>query len=101
VAKYLVLALNGPVEGDGQEETYNRWYDEVHLPELRAVPGIVKATRYKVVQSNQPWPYVATYQIETDDLQATMAAMQAGMGPFDPSFKREGSGNLLAIALGD
>ncbi len=101
MAKYVVLAMNGPVEGEGQEETYNRWYDEVHIPELLAIPGIVKATRYKVVQSNQPWPYVAAYEIETDDLSATMAAMQAGMGPFDASFNREGSGSMIAMALGD
>ncbi len=99
MAKYLVLALNGPSEG--QDEAYNRWYDEVHLPELLAVPGIVKATRYKIVQSNQPWPYVAAYEIETDDLKATLGAMQAGMGPFPDSFQRDGSGNILAMALGD
>ena len=96
--KYLIVALNGPK--DGQEETYNSWYNEVHVPDLLAVPGVVKARRYKTLHSNTKWPYVATYELETDDLQGTLAGM-ARARPFDPSFDRDNSGNVIAIEILD
>ncbi|RZA11656.1 MAG: hypothetical protein EOP02_31870 [Proteobacteria bacterium] len=99
MAKYLIVALNGPKEGEGTEEIYNKWYDEVHVPALLKVPGIVAARRYKTIQSNLNWPYVATYEIETDDFAMTMKAMGEGMGTFDPSFDRENSGSIVAIEL--
>jgi hypothetical protein len=97
MAKYIMLALNGPTEG--QEEAYNDWYSDTHVPELLNIPGIVSARRFKTVQSNLQWPYVAAYEIETDDLQTVMANMQAGLSPFPVFFDRSKSAHLLAIAL--
>jgi len=45
------------------EEELNRWYEEEHLPERLAVPGIRAATRYRSVEV--PGRYLALY--ETDD----------------------------------
>ena len=98
LAKYLILAMNGPIAGEDQEDLYNAWYDEVHVPDLLAAPGVVAARRFKVLHSNTKWPYVATYEIETDDLDQTLKAM-AQARPFDPSFDRENSGNIIAIEL--
>jgi hypothetical protein len=98
MAKYILLALNGPTAGKGDEETYNRWYDEVHVPDLLAISGITSARRFKVLKSSTPWPYVAAYEIETDDLQAVLAEMETKPRPFDPTFDRSGSGHIVAIA---
>ena len=51
MARYLLLALNGPTKGEGDEATYNRWYDEVHVPDLLDVAGIKSARRFKIIQS--------------------------------------------------
>jgi hypothetical protein len=99
MAKYLIIALNGPKPGDDNEATFNRWYDETHVPELLAVDGIVAARRFKVVKSNTQWPYTALYEIETDDLNTTLAGMAKGMGPFDPSFDKENSSSIIAMEL--
>jgi len=48
MARYLLLALNGPTKGEGDEETYSKWYDEIHLPAISAVDGIVSAKHFKV-----------------------------------------------------
>jgi len=45
------------------EDELNRWYDEEHVPERLAVPGMRSATRYRSVQT--PGRYLAVY--ETDD----------------------------------
>ena len=96
--KYLIIALNGPKEGEGQEEAFNAWYDETHVPELLSAPGVVAARRYKVIRSNTQWPYVATYEIETDDLAKTFEGMSKA-GPFDASFDQANSANIIAIEL--
>jgi hypothetical protein len=98
MAKYILLAMNGPTTGEGDEETYNRWYDDVHVPDLLAVSGIISARRFKVLKSSMPWPYVAAYEIETDDLPAVLAEMETTPRPFDPTFDRSVSGHILAMA---
>lgn len=98
MAKFLLLALNGPTGAD-VEEAYNRWYDEIHLPDLLELPGVNSARRFKVVQGTVRWPYVAAYEIETDDLAGLMTVMEHQPRPFDPSFDRANSGHIIAIAI--
>ena len=40
------LVFSNPA--DGQDEAYNSWYDEVHVPEVLATPGVVAAQRFDV-----------------------------------------------------
>ena len=42
----LLVVLSGPVAPE-REDTYNDWYTNVHLPDVLAVPGYVRAARYK------------------------------------------------------
>jgi hypothetical protein len=71
-----------------REDEFNRWYSEIHLPEIRAVPGFVAARRYRVhtpgaVEDPSGQPYLAIYEIEADDLTAPLAQLRAraGAGP--------------------
>lgn len=104
MAKYLLLALNGPTGGEGDEEALNRWYDEVHMPDFKAIEGIKTARRYKVIRGKvpgmeAPWPYVAAYEIETDDLASVSARLATEMRPFHPALDRENSANIMAIQI--
>jgi hypothetical protein len=49
------------------EAEYQKWYDEVHLAEVVAIPGIVAARRYTAVREDGG-PFVAIYDLEADDL---------------------------------
>ncbi|HKT76521.1 MAG TPA: hypothetical protein VJQ78_07295 [Sphingobium sp.] len=100
MAKYMIIGLNGPVAGEGNEEAYNRWYDEVHIPDLKAVPGIVSARRFKTMQPDAKWPYAAVYEIETDDLPATMKGMSS-VRPMDPAFDKENSSNIMLVQISE
>lgn len=81
----------------GREEDFDRWYNEVHVPDLLRVPGVVGVTRGKLAASQtDPGPlgiavvsteksslkyrYLALYTIETDDLESVlqMVADRAG-----------------------
>lgn len=103
MARYLLLALNGPTDGEGDEEKLNRWYEEVHLPAFRAIDAVKSARRYKVLRGKVPgvelWPYVAAYEIETDDMAAVSARMASELQNFDPSLDRTRSANIMAIQI--
>lgn len=42
----LIMMTDVPVE---MEADYHRWYEEQHIPEILAIPGITSARRFKVV----------------------------------------------------
>ena len=77
---YCFVVISNPVAG--QEEEYNRWYTDQHLPDVLAIPGIVGAQRFKLAQpkSDLPGGYLALYDIETNDPQAVMAELERRSG---------------------
>ena len=103
MARYLLLALNGPTKGDGDEEALNRWYDQEHIPGFKRIPEVKSARRYKILRGKIPgrelWPYVTAYEIETDDLPALSARFQKELSNFHPTLDRSDSGNIMAIQI--
>jgi hypothetical protein len=101
--RYLLVALNGPTHGPGDEEAFNRWYDEVHLPGFKSIEGVRSARRYKVMRGKLPgmeaWPYLAVYEIETDDLAALSSRLAKELQSFAPTLDRAHSAHLMAIQI--
>jgi hypothetical protein len=58
---------------DWHDEDFNRWYDEVHVPEVLLVPGFVSARRFRSADGD----YLAVYELEADDLDAVIADFRA------------------------
>jgi hypothetical protein len=77
MAKGIIYVETRPSSPDREQE-YNTWYDEVHRPELVALEGIVAARRLRPV--NGDGPYVALYELESDNLQAVLDSMVANAG---------------------
>jgi hypothetical protein len=48
----------------------NRWYSEVHLPEILRIPGIQSASRYRSLEPDPAFGYLAAYDLRGDDLRA-------------------------------
>ena len=76
--KHVFVVLTNPVEG--REDEYNEWYSGVHLNDVLKVPGIVSAQRFMLsdVQRDTPplpYRYLALYEIETDNLNHTLAVL--------------------------
>ncbi|MEV0341838.1 hypothetical protein AB0H49_22710 [Nocardia sp. NPDC050713] len=73
----LVVLIN-PASADVEGE-FNRWYDEIHIPQvIEHVPGVVRARRYRLSKEQllpaEALPvrrYMTVYDIETDDLQGS------------------------------
>ena len=104
MTRYLLLALNGPTPGEGNEEALNRWYEEEHLPAFKTIEEIKSARRYKVIQGNVPglseiWPFVAVYEIETDDIAAVSAKLGEKMRVFHPALDRTKSAFIRAVQI--
>jgi hypothetical protein len=103
MARYLLLALNGPKDGEGNEDALNHWYEDEHLPGFKKIEGITSARRYKVMRGKVPgielWPYVAAYEIETSDLAAVSKQLAEQLSSFHPALDRDRSAHLMAIQI--
>jgi len=56
----LMVWADVPAE---KEEDFNRWYNEEHLAELLAIPGVLNAARYEAVMSGPK--HLACYELES------------------------------------
>jgi len=61
------------------ESEFNRWYEEEHFAERRAIPGFVAARRFQALEGNPK--YLAIYDLESPDvLQSAAYRHAAGAG---------------------
>lgn len=44
--RFIQIVFSDPLPG--RDDEFNEWYDNVHVPELLAVPGMVSAQRYRL-----------------------------------------------------
>jgi hypothetical protein len=80
LARHLLLIETNCQPGTDVE--FNRWYDEIHIPELLQIDGFVRATRYGVAdaQMGRSVPdqrYLALYEIDAESAQAALDALAA------------------------
>jgi hypothetical protein len=81
MAKGLFLAWSSPVD-DASDDAFNSWYDNTHLPQVRAaVPSITAVHRYRTADlpggQQPPYRYLAVYELDTSDMAAAAAALSA------------------------
>jgi hypothetical protein len=95
--RHVLIVLSNPVAG--REDEYNDWYDNVHLGEVLQVPGFVAAQRFVAApalpgREGPPRQYLAIYELETDDLQASLAALTKAAPGMDISSAIDASSAL-------
>jgi hypothetical protein len=76
VGKYTMVVTSGAK--DGRDKDYNEWYDNQHIHDICAIPGVTSGRRLDaipVTPNEQPAPYLAIYEIETDDMATFLAEM--------------------------
>ena len=78
MARHHLLAFTNPVPG--REAEFERWYDEHHVPDMLAVPGVMTAQRFRLSdatgQGDPGWSYLAFYELDTDDPDTLMAEIR-------------------------
>lgn len=77
---YIVLTNATP----GDDEEFNRWYSDTHIPDVLDVPGFVAAQRFRFVDhpalQGNPFGYAALYEIRADVVGEALAELAARAG---------------------
>src|ERR1700738_1129183 len=106
MSTHYFMVLSDPVEG--QEAAYSDWYDNRHLADVLDVDGFVSAQRFRLSRQTPPAGlpasgYLAIYEIETDDVDAPLAALMARLGtaamPVSPALDTGRLSMFVATAL--
>jgi hypothetical protein len=102
MARHQLVVLTNAAPGRDAE--FNEWYDQRHLQDVLAVPGMVSAQRFhlKPGMGHTAWSYLAIYDVETDDPAKVLAELQARAGEMEMSSAADLSNATLffASALG-
>lgn len=104
----MIHAVFTDVVSPDREEEFNRWYSEVHVPDVTAVPGVVSARRFKVSAEVESafggeiaggCRYLVIYEIDAGDPAQVEEEMRARMadGRFRPGDTMASSPAPLAI----
>ena len=72
-AKYLFI-VRMDVEPD-KEKQLNEWYNNVHIPALLKVPGVLSARRYTAMEGTPK--YTAIYEFDSPDVRSSEAWKKA------------------------
>jgi hypothetical protein len=81
----IQLAFSNPAEG--KEDEFNQWYDNVHLPDILATPGMLSAQRYDLYEAEiyraqgaapPEHRYLTIYEME-GDVDAIMLKIREGV----------------------
>lgn len=100
--RHIMLMFSGPV--DGGDDEYNKWYNEVHLPEIVRSAGFVAAQRFIVSAGESaellPSRYLAIYEVEgsIEAAKEALAADRPSRSPVTPAFGSAVSVWLTAIS---
>lgn len=97
MARAQLIAYVSP-SSPQQEEAFNEWYDEVHLPQVvERIPGVIGGSRFRLAPAQlvsaadlPAHRYLSVYELDTDDLQAlaNRLAEALGDGPGLPKLAR-------------
>ncbi|MBP6580170.1 MAG: hypothetical protein KA199_01420 [Sphingorhabdus sp.] len=87
--KFLLIAINGPTSGEGDEDAYNQWYDEVHAADLMSINGAQSVRRFKIMAQNRiDKPYVNVTEIEGESAEAVMKELAEKASAFPETIDR-------------
>lgn len=82
------------------EEAFNKWYNEDHLPKaIERFPGVLSGRRYKIREGEDEYQYLAMYEFESyEALHATAYSeiIQGMVGEYDAAFGKGGRRRILA-----
>jgi hypothetical protein len=91
----MIHTVFSDVVSPDREAEFNRWYSEVHVPDVTAVPGVLSARRFRLSEQRSALDapiggglrYLVIYEIDTDDPAGVEAELQARVadGRFRPS----------------
>ncbi|MEU0538485.1 hypothetical protein ABZ319_01355 [Nocardia sp. NPDC005978] len=58
-------------------DEFDRWYSEVHVPDMLAVPAVKSCSRFRLTDPDGPVRFLAVYAVDGDDPAALLAELGA------------------------
>ena len=99
MARHTMLVLVNAKEG--RDEEFNRWYEDVHLTDILAVPGFIAARRFEAADVQMTGVpkhrYMTLYEIETDDIAQAIKDLGAAAGSMDLSDAMDMHGGVSVV----
>jgi hypothetical protein len=112
-ANALLIVFSNAAQ-DADQEKFNRWYTDVHVPDILRLGGARSARRYRASGVEllpgipEPGDYVAVYQVEADsvdDVRAIADKLQgglaAGQADIDPTLDLSSVRAAWVLPIGD
>lgn len=112
-ANALLIVFSNPTQ-DADQDKFNRWYTDVHVPDILRLGGALSARRYKssgvelLPGLPEPGAYVAVYQVEAesvDDVTAIAGKLHAGLAAgeadIDPTLDLSSVRAAWVLPIGD
>jgi hypothetical protein len=111
----VMIAFTSPTSVEA-EDAYNAWYDGKHLHDVAAIPGVVRASRYRLVHDVETLPgvsgptqkYMAIYELtatskEGLDLfaEGLRLALAEGRANIDATLDMADLGASIALPIGE
>lgn len=99
--KMVVFAKAKP----GQVDALARWYDEQHMNDLLAVPGLVTAERHTLLPVKRPegtpeWEFMLIYELAGDDPMVALKNMAAAQVPISDLLESTSTLSVVGISQG-
>jgi hypothetical protein len=98
--RFKMLVFSQPFPG--REDEFNEWYTGQHLADICALPGFTSAQRFtlhSVSMGTTLNPYLAIYDVETDDpdwvIETMFAARDTPAMPISPAFDLDATTLML------
>ena len=83
MARHVFIIITEPPSVE-EADAHERWYVDRHMPDVLAVPGMVKAQRFRMAADRErpeaPVRSLTIYEMETDDCGAVMAEIRRRVG---------------------
>ena len=96
---FIVMAKVKPE----QEDAFNQWYDEDHMPKaLNRFPGVTSGRRHKILDDGDGFNYMALYEFESPEkLTETMEsdALKGLIQEFNEAFGEVDRKRMLAVEI--
>lgn len=98
--RYVLIALNSPTRGDGDEAEYNDWYNRTHKADLLKVDGSRSVRRFKAILRNRiDEDYVSITEIDAANPDAVMQQLAERASEITEKMDRTSSVFILAEEL--
>lgn len=99
--KMVVLAKAVP----GQVEALAKWYDEQHMNDLLAVPGLITAERHRILPIKRPegapeWDFMLIYELAGEDPMVVLKNMAVAQVSISDLLESTSTLSIVGISQG-